>query len=81
MPMEFFKDLWDFLAPDILVLASYIFDNLNLGPDLSASVIALIPKRGQHNLPTNWRPIALLNSLYKIVTKALANRIKEGISG
>jgi hypothetical protein len=29
----------------------------------------------------NWRLIALLNSLYKIVTKTLANRLKEGISG
>jgi hypothetical protein len=44
-------------------------------------VLTFIPKGGQHNLLTNYRPIALTNSLYKIITKALAIRIKSGIAG
>jgi hypothetical protein len=80
IPIEFFKELWDFVAPDVLNLINYILERQDLGPELSTSIIALIPKSGQHNLLTNWRPIALLNSLYKILTKATANRHKSGIS-
>jgi hypothetical protein len=81
IPMEFLKDLWEFLASNILQLVNHIFSSLHLGPVLSTSIIVIIPKGSQHNLLGNWRPIALLNSLYKIITKTLANRLKEGISG
>lgn len=37
-------------------------------------------KKGEKEDLTNWRPITLLNTDYKIFTKMLANRMRQGIS-
>ena len=39
-------------------------------------IIKLIPKKDTEPSLRNWRPITLLNCDYKIVAKALANRVK-----
>ena len=40
-------------------------------------IIKLIPKKDSDlNLFKNWRPLTLLNCVYKIATKAISNRIK-----
>ena len=41
-------------------------------------VISLIPKPGKDTmLLKNWRPITLLNTDYKYLAKAIANRIRN----
>ena len=40
-------------------------------------VISLLFKKGDRTQLQNWRPITLLNTDYKILTKALANRLKH----
>jgi hypothetical protein len=49
-----------------------------LSIDQRRGVINLIPKKDKDpRLLKNWRPISLLNTDYKIITKTLANRIKK----
>ena len=39
--------------------------------------IKLIPKKGDCSLIKNWRPISLLNCMYKIISKTVNNWLKS----
>jgi hypothetical protein len=43
---------------------------------INRGLITLIPKTGDRSKLTNWRPITLLGSVYKILVKALAGRLQ-----
>eukprot|EP00253_Pinus_taeda_P020347 PITA_20347 len=45
-------------------------------PALNATFIALIPKAEESNTPDKYKPIALCNIIYKIVSKVIALRLK-----
>ena len=44
---------------------------------INASFIALIPKKNDASNIRDFRPISLVGSVYKILSKVLANRLKE----
>lgn len=46
---------------------------------LNSSFIALIPKKNSPTVPTDYRPISLINSTMKILLKILANRLKAAL--
>ena len=48
-----------------------VFQNLN------TTFLALIPKKGGASDVQDFRPIGLVESLYKIIAKFLANRLKR----
>ena len=78
----FTTDFYKFFWPDIktLVVNSLIYANKNskLSIDQRRGIINLIPKKNKDpRLLKNWRPISLLNTDCKIITKALANGIKK----
>lgn len=47
--------------------------------NLGASFIALIPKKNGADKIQDFRPISLLGSVYKILTKVLAGRIQKAL--
>lgn len=49
-------------------------------PSLNDSVLALILKNDNPTSMADWRPIAMCNVVYKIVSKVLANRLKLVLS-
>eukprot|EP00253_Pinus_taeda_P015128 PITA_15128 len=48
---------------------------------LNSTFIALVPKVEEANTPEKFRPIALCNVIYKIISKVIANRLKVILSG
>jgi hypothetical protein len=43
---------------------------------LNATMVTLIPKENEARTPDHYRPIALCNVVYKIISKVIANRLK-----
>jgi len=46
---------------------------------INKGLITLIPKSGNHARLSNWRPITLLNSTYKILAKTLTGRVQAAL--
>eukprot|EP00924_Labyrinthula_sp_SR-Ha-C_P012868 snap_masked-scaffold_12-processed-gene-1.20-mRNA-1 protein AED:1.00 eAED:1.00 QI:0/0/0/0/1/1/2/0/649 len=46
---------------------------------LSTENIIFLYKKGNHQLPSNHRPISLLNTPYKLITKIINNRLKNTV--
>ena len=74
---EFFKVFWKKLGTFVMraVNHSYLTGELSLVQ--RQGIITLIPKenKSRQNL-TNYRPICLLNTVYKIASASIANRLK-----
>jgi hypothetical protein len=75
---EFFKFFWSDIKELLLNSYTYSLNYGNLSCEQKRGIISLIPKKDKdrHSL-SNWRPLTLLNTDYKILSKAIANRIKE----
>ena len=75
---SFYKCFWLDLKYLIFRSYKYSFQIGKLPETLSKGVITLLPKGNKpRNKLENWRPITLLNSLYKIFSKTLANKINR----
>ena len=74
---EFYKIFWQDLKEAMLNSFNHSFQINSLSEIQKQGLITLLPKSSKDltNL-SNWRPISLLNVDYKIMTKAIANRIK-----
>nr|GFC80721.1 RNA-directed DNA polymerase, eukaryota [Tanacetum cinerariifolium] len=78
---EFFRRYWHFIGPDFCAAVNCFFDKGCFSRGSNSSFIALIPKVMDAKFVTDFRPMSLIGSVYKVVTKILANRLKTIISG
>ncbi|KAI4871400.1 hypothetical protein NFI96_009402 [Prochilodus magdalenae] len=77
LPADFYKAFWETLGRDLyeVLLASY--EAGALPTSCRRAVLSLIPKKGDLCLLTNWRPVSLLCADYKILSRCIANRLRE----
>nr|GEV45743.1 RNA-directed DNA polymerase, eukaryota [Tanacetum cinerariifolium] len=78
--IEFFRRYWNVIGLDFCLAVDCFFENETFPRGCNASFIALIPKVMDAKLVTDFRPISLIESVYKVVTKILANRLATVIS-
>ena len=77
LPSEFYRVFWTELKDDLLGVFSESFEDLSLPQSCRRAVLTLLPKKGDLQQIRNWRPVSLLCSDYKLLSKALANRLKN----
>ena len=75
LPSEFFKTFWDIFSDDFSQVYKNSLMNKILPKSQREAIIKCLPKKGDLSKVSNWRPISLLNTDYKILSKAIANRL------
>jgi hypothetical protein len=74
---HFYKACWQTIKNDVMVAVSTIwrrgFRNFRL---LNSAFITLLPKKEDADRVRDFRPISLIHSFAKLVTKVLANRLR-----
>ncbi|KAK1316673.1 hypothetical protein QJS10_CPA05g01847 [Acorus calamus] len=80
-PARFYQKYWDLINQDLLLAVQHFMINRHLLKQVSHSFITLIPKTANADSLDHFRPISLCNSLYKIITKVLASRLQQILSG
>ena len=77
--MAFFHHCWRVVERDGLAVFEEFYRHSKFEKSLNATFIALIPKKNDASNIRDFRPISLVGSLYKILSKFLANRLKQVI--
>lgn len=72
----FFQKSWDIIGPDTCKTIQTWFLRGKIPESLCEALICLIPKQHSPETIKQFRPISLCNSIYKLVTKILVNRLK-----
>lgn len=73
---EFYKFFWQDIKHILLSSINFALTQGRLSVEQKRGIISLLPKKDKERLYLkNWRPITLLNVDYKILAKALGNRI------
>jgi len=73
---NFYKHFWPILGAELTRVYNYSFYNGLLTVSQRWGIITLLFKKGDRTQLKSWRPVTLLNTDYKILTKALANRLQ-----
>ena len=76
----FYKMFWRNLKVFIVNSLNYAYETGNLLISKKLGIIILLPKPDKDKrFLANWRPISLLNHIYKILSGALAERLKPAL--
>ena len=77
---NFYKFFWPDIQSILLESYNFSFSNNCLTQYQKRAILNLLPKRGKDvRYLKNWRPVSLLTTDYKILTKALALRLQKVI--
>lgn len=73
---NFFQHFWELIKWEVWQVVEESRTLRWMYPAMNATFIALIPKTKDSSSPDKYRPIALCNIIYKIVSKVIALRLK-----
>ncbi|XP_048605373.1 uncharacterized protein LOC106386312 [Brassica napus] len=78
-PAEFFKANWSMVGKDMIAAVKEFLSTGCLLQQWNSTIISLIPKKANANRMTEFRPISCCNTVYKVASKLLANRLKAAL--
>ncbi|EOX93112.1 Uncharacterized protein TCM_001956 [Theobroma cacao] len=76
---SFFKRQWGTIKDEVMKLIDEFYKLVDMDDKINTSFITLVLKCNNPSSINEYRPIILVSSLYKIITKPLANRLKFSI--
>lgn len=76
-PASFFQTFWEIIGQDLTKAVEESRKKATMLKYLNNTFISLIPKRYKIEMMDDFRPISLCKTTYKIMTKAIVNRLKE----
>jgi len=72
---EFFKASWNTIKEDVFYLCDQFHSNNCCLQSINSSTITLVPKVADAKSINDFRPISLVNTTIKVLTKLMANRL------
>ena len=72
---KFIAKFWNIFRVPLFKYANCCFRKGILTNTFKSATIRLIPKKGNVTQIKNWRPISLLSNLYKVLSRAINNRL------
>lgn len=76
----FLQTFWDTISKDCINMTETIFRNAKIPLELNRTIVALIPKSDNPEKITQFRPISLVNTSFKIISKILVKRMRPILS-
>ncbi|KAK3225529.1 hypothetical protein Dsin_005391 [Dipteronia sinensis] len=73
---HFFKNTWNIVGGDVINAVQEFFRTCHLLKEHNTTILALVPKVPNPSRMMDFRPISCCNTLYKIIAKIIAYRIK-----
>ncbi len=77
IPFEFYLKFWDVLGLHFLEMMRSVLKKQKIQPSQGRAAIRLIPKVPHPSKITDYRPISLLNTDYKLMASVLAFRLRK----
>ena len=77
LPALFYQKYWHIVGVEVHKLVLNILNSNGQPHSINNTFVVLIPKGKNLYSPKDYRPISLCNFVMKIVTKVIANRLKQ----
>ena len=77
MPPLFFQHYWKIIGDEVSTAVLNCLNSGSFPQSLNNAFITLIPMEKSPSIVSEFLPISLCNTLYKIVSKVMANRLKR----
>jgi hypothetical protein len=74
--MAFFQKCWSVLEKDVMDFFGEVHTYCKFEKSLNTTFLSLIPKKVDATNIRDFRPISLIGSIYKLLSKVLANHLK-----
>jgi hypothetical protein len=79
-PAGFYQKSWSIVGDSVHRFVIDVWQNPSLVADVNHTDICLIPKINNPEYIRQFRPISLCNTIYKIVSKVIVERLKDSIA-
>jgi uncharacterized protein YcgL (UPF0745 family) len=80
LPIEFYSFFWEKIKSIMEKLFQNFQQTNKLPQSMKKVIIAPIPKKGNRMTLGSWRPIALMNSDYKVLSRIFSKRISQVVT-